>query len=828
MFKPKLSKLFFVVGLLALPAYTRAELIVTDSPTLLEKAANVPYGWLKKDQLPPELQELVPAGCSGAYIESPNDVEQGSASQLAQEELVVEAQDASILDGSTAILQGDVEVSQGDRAIAAEEMTYERNLERATLKQRVRIKQPGVVIEGEYAEVSTIEHKATFDEAVFVFKDEQVRGGARSVKQLSPAKLELNGGYITTCEPGDETWMLKGEKITIDRETQQGSGKNVVLKVGKVPVFYLPYVTFPVGNERQSGFLYPSINNTDDGGADIAMPFYWNLAPNYDATITPRLITGRGLMGEVETRYLNSWTRTEMGFTYLSDDGGSQDEDLDALVEAGEITEEEARPHKGDSRWLVQMNQKGGGTHGWYTKADYTKVSDEDYFRDLGTSSLSVANKSFLQQYAQVGYQFENWHLSTLAQTQQVLLLDIPTPYRKLPQVDVNGRYNFGNWVINLKNRYTYFKQEVEQPDVLTGERFNLDYNFRWEQRKPWGFFVPEFGYKGLRYQLDANDSISEEANALQFGLGAPQASIDMGLVFEHAGGSYTQTIEPRAYWLYRSKEDHSDLFNIGGNDGLDVNFDTSERTFSYGQLYRDSRFIGGDRLDDANQVTLGLTSRWYDNRSDKELFEASVGQIFHFRDRDVTLGGNASEAELSDNSEIAGELRINLIERTEFFSNVIYDTETSKVNRGSTGIHYASKDYRKLVNLSYSFLRDLNPAANGGDGNNIDQMDFSFSHPLSKQWTMMARSNYDFENQQELESFVGFEYNDCCYRFRILARRWLDSNIAKLVDDQNAQYDRGIFFEVHLKGLGGSGGKANSILYDGIYGFEKREKFIH
>ena len=315
----------------------------------------------------------------------------------------------------------------------------------------------------------------------------------------------------------------------------------------------------------------------------------------------------------------------------------------------------------------------------------------------------------------------------------------------------------------------------------------------------------------------------------LSFNLSTPQASLDLGLIFENAQGMFTQTLEPRAYYLYRAYEEHDALFNVGGNDGLDVNFDTSERTFSYSQLYRDSRFIGGDRLDDADQVTLGLTSRWQNNQTGRDLFDVSVGQIFHFRDRNVSLAGGTGEDETVENSEFAGELNVALSERTHFYGNAIYDTTSRRINRGSAGVHYGSDDYRKLFNISYAYLRDLNPPTETGIASrDIDQVDLSFVYPVARQWTVMGRANYDFQNSQELESFFGFEYNDCCYRFRILARRWLDSNIANLVVDQDAQYDQGIFFEVHFKGLGGSGAKVNSILNDGIFGYETREQSLH
>jgi len=820
-------KYFTATSILLASLNTPAEMAQTNDPHLLSIAEKSPYGWVPKEQLPTELHSLISPGCHGLYIEGSDEQILDKSQNLDTLPLVVQADEASVTNGNTATLEGNVVVSQGNRSISAGKMAYERDVDRAVLEDKVTIRQPGMLIQGEYAEVSTTQHKATFIDASFVLKDNQVRGGAQSVKQLSRSKLELRGGRVTSCEPGDESWVLKGERLTIDNETNQGSGKNVTLNIGSFPVFYLPYITFPVGDQRQTGFLFPSISSSDDGGIDIALPYYWNLAPNYDATLTPRFISGRGTMLEFETRYLNRWMRTETGLALLPDDGGSEDEDLDDLILDGELTEEEARPHKGNNRWLAQFKLSGGKTQGWYTRADYTRVSDEDYFRDLGTSSLAVANKTFLEQSLEIGYQFDHWRLSSLAQTQQILLVDLDAPYRKLPQIDFNGRYNLNDWVVVLNNRYTQFRHRENDPARLKGGRFNTEYRVRWEKRYLWGFFIPEVGNKSLSYQLDDNPTLVEQDD-LEFSLMTPQASLDLGLVFEHASGNFTQTIEPRIYYLYRKFKDHSKLFDLGGNTDLDINFDTSERTFSYGQLYRDSRFIGGDRLDDADQATIGLTTRWSNNNTGRDLFVASAGQIFHFSDRTVTLAGTRGISETEDSSEFASELLVNLGSRTQLYANAIYDTESRRINRSSAGVNFASTDYQKLFNISYSFLRDLDvPISSEVASKDIDQADVSFAIPASRRWSFMGRANYDFQNKQELETFLGFEYNDCCYRFRFLARRWLDSNIANLSVDEDAQYDQGVFFEIHFKGLGGSGAKVNSILNDGIFGYEAREQLL-
>ena len=249
-----------------------------------------------------------------------------------------------------------------------------------------------------------------------------------------------------------------------------------------------------------------------------------------------------------------------------------------------------------------------------------------------------------------MGYLIKIWQFNVMASDSQVLLLDVNSPYQKLPQVTGNGVYNFGRFGLQLNNEYTRFNHPddfwLNDLPVITGQRFASDYRINWPTRASWGFFVPEVGYKYLAYELDDEALINPEQSSPQ--LGAGQASLDMGLVFEHRGGNFLQTFEPRVYYLYRDYEDHSALYNVAPG-GQDVVFDTSIRTFSYDQLFRDSRFSGKDRLDDANQGTIGISSGWIDHATGRELFRVSVGQVFFENDQRVALSDNTSQEQRSD-----------------------------------------------------------------------------------------------------------------------------------------------------------------------------------
>ena len=777
------------------------------------------YDWVKKESLPEHLQDQVKPGCNGLYVDpTPANAPQVSGQQDAN--LIIEADQALVEDGQKATIDGGVIVRQDDKSISAENMSYDRSTDIAILDGGVTIRQPGLLIEGNSASVEFQNDKSRFDDARFVFHEQHMRGSAESVKQVSNSTVELHNGSFTTCEPGSTTWKMEGEKISINRETSQGYGKNVKLKIGEVPVLYLPYISFPVGDERQSGFLFPAISNDEDGGLDIAIPYYWNIAPNYDATITPRIISSRGLMLETEARHLNQWVRTTATGAFLPNDGGSRDTDLRDLINNGDVTEEEAEPRKGKNRWLIGLQQKSDATRGWYIDNDYTRVSDINYFRDLGSSSFAAENTDQLNQIFSLGYRSTNWDSRILTEQHQLLLRGIDNSYKKIPQISVNGFYHYGGANTLLSHEYTLFRSDQE--GIIEANRFNLDYRINWDKRAPWGFFKPEIGYQLLHYDLDVNEEIgfTDDPTRKHDTL---MASVDTGLIFERKNDTFTQTFEPRVFYLYRQFEDQSDLFDVIGEQ--DLNFDSFARTFSYHRLFADSRYIGGDRLDDTRQITLGASSSIYNNKTGEERARLSFGKIYYFDDRQVFLSDtNEEEANRLNSSEIALETAIQFTEHRELILTGVYDTQNKRTTRSSARFHYSTEDYGQIYNAAYTQARG--DQIDSPSEEFIEQIDLSTSIQIKPQWATMARVNYDLRNEQELETFIGLEYDDCCYRFRFLIRKWLDSNIAIFTDEKSSQTDTGVFFEIHLKGLGGSGAKLNSILNDGIFGYRDRTRF--
>lgn len=759
-------------------------------------------------------------GCGGMYVDPL--AQQTMPEALEDAELIIESDSSLMENGQQFQIEGNVQVKHGPRSIGADKMAFDREAQTAELEGGVEIRNPGLLIRGDRAKLSTKSEEASFEQANFVMHEEHMRGSAESIEQDDKGVVTLRGGSITTCEPNNTTWRIVGEEIRLDQQERQGVARNVSLRVMEVPIMYLPWFSFPLGDERQSGFLVPAISSSESGGLDIAVPWYWNLAPNYDMTITPRLVSGRGAMLETENRYMNRYMDSGLKLAFLADDDGGADPDVDILIENGELTESQARPYTGNNRWLVEANQRAGldDNRGWYSYLDASKVSDVDYFRDVGNESFSQSNQSYVDQLMQFGYLGEHWHLQTNVHERQRLLNDLEQPLRILPQINMNGHYYMGEYKLLMQNELTRFDHDdlvrSDGSPIVQGVRNYMDYRVSRSWRRSWAFVNGHAGYKYLAYELD-DEGLQAGASSSP-SVVAPQLGLDLGLIFERQSKHYLQTFEPRIFRFYRGYSDHNDFYGIT-DDGQNLNFDTTQRTLGFNQFFRDTRFTGHDRLDDANRSTIGLTSRWINNDTGRELMQVNLAQVLHYTTRKVSLDG---QPESREQREIAVSAALSLGPLSRIFASSIYNTEENEVARASAGFNYASADQKFLANLGWSWVRDFQQQET--NARNLDQIDASLVMPLNEQWHLMGRYNYDVEESQHLETFLGVEYNSCCYRVRVLARRWLDSNIATLVEDEALRYDEGVFFEFHLKGLGGSGARVDTILRDSIPGYEERE----
>ncbi|WP_444938282.1 LPS-assembly protein LptD [Microbulbifer sp. JMSA002] len=838
------------LGLLAAhPIWTHADQTAVDP----EYNPYLYLDWLPRSELTPEESARVPAICSGAFIQPPRDYPDAN---LPPEDapLRATAEQSRILDDGSAELIGNVHITQGYRQLFADEVTLNRQTNTAFLSGAIELREPNLLVRGDSAEVHTDTEAASIEDATYVVHDEFIHGDAAQVARQTSGELTLTDGTYTRCEPGRAFWRLSGGEINIDQVESQGTARDVRLEILDVPVLYFPYFRFPVGDARMSGFLFPSLSNSDKNGWDLSVPYYWNIAPEMDATITPRYIQYRGTGLEVEFRHLSPVFNTEIRLADLPNDKGGNSDLAQELIDRG-FPEDLVLPYKGDDRWLVNLEQQGGYSGSiWRTDIDYTKVSDPDYFRDLSTANLDINAETQVKQKAQGRLTFENWAVSLRAQDYQVLQNDDFDTFAQLPRLDVDGNYRWGDWQLALQNEATVWRhqdtqtirfiKDINDPDsvtqrtrnFVTADRLRLDYELFWDKEWLWGYFKPGLAGRYLGYQV-SDTFLPEGANDTP-SASAAQLTLDTGLYFERDGFAfdrdYIQTLEPRLYGLLSSNANQEGFFDITGDDINDIGpidpqsnnllYDTSLFTFSYDQLFRHSRFTGNDRIDDASRVALGLTTRFIEPISGRDLLSASIGQVFYSSDTQIGLEELIEE---TPRSELAARLESRPIQSLRIGSELVYDDTEHNVNRGNFSLRYFD-DEARIFNLSYYYKRDNVTFINKDGVEQVGptrQLNSSTVLPINTHTSIMAGAAYDLSLNRELEYLAGIEYDDCCYRARLLWRRTLDNDLAGVVRAEDLQYDEGIYLEIQLKGLAGFGATVTQMLSQGIANFDQREK---
>lgn len=771
--------------------------------------------WVPWERLTPEQQALATDNCCGLYVQPAFPAMDEEAGSTVIDATTFEGE----ADGVIRVTDG-IEVQQQDALITARSGSYDHRQQRLTLQDDIRIRQPGVLLTGSSAVVDEAAGSSQIDNASYLLHDSSIRGRADVIVYTdADGIITIDNGLFTRCEPGDNSWYIEGREIELDRNTGRGVAKDLTLRVRDVPVLYLPRISFPIDDRRATGFLAPVLGNTRDGGTDIAAPYYLNLAPNYDLTLTPRLQSERGVMLGMEGRYLGPRHQQELNLNFMPDD-----KLYDPLLST--LPGNDSPPVA--ERWLLDYELQGTLARGWSAQVDYSAVSDDEYFQDLGSNGLINTSRSFLQRVARLRYHGRNWNFSAMTQGFQIIdptVTELAEPYRKLPALNLRGLYVkplVGNLELEygVDSEYVLFDRnlnnarfsqaQLDAGALVTGSRMALTPQLSLPWSNSFAFATPTLKYKYASWNLDdpgRNQTGSPSRGILS-------GSFDTGLIFERdldlAGSTLRQTLEPRAYYLYNEYEDQSDI----------PLFDSSDLTLSYSQLFREDRFSGKDRVGDADQLTLAVTSRLYD-AAGRELARASVGQIQYFADRRVTLFNTPAALADDSASALVGDVSVALGKNWRAGSYLEWNTSTNELDVANFQFQFQS-DINHILNLGYRLREMPGPAVVNGIERRIDQSDISAVWPINDRWGLIARWNHDLANNRNLDTIAGLEYSNCCWTVRLLARQWIDNNaLFEGVDDDN----RGIFVQFELKGLGSLlGSNVTGILNNGIRGYRERD----
>jgi LPS-assembly protein len=676
--------------------------------------------------------------------------------------------------------------------MSADRATYNKNTGDLTANGNVRVRDSEMVVDAEQAEWSTTKDQGVMLDAEYRIRQMRARGEATHVLRQGQTQTDLKNATYTTCPEGSNAWSLKADKVHLDHENAVGEAKDVVIRVGGLPVFYTPYINFPLNGERKSGLLMPTFGLSGETGFDLTTPYYWNIAPNLDATLTPRYMTNRGLMIGGEFRYLFDWGEGQLEAQYLNSDDERGDSD-------------DPNPFYNEDRELFSWQHDSHFENNWYTKVDYNYTSDGYYFEDFG-SSLNVSSQTHLRRLLETGYSNGGWDFKARLQGYQELR-DVAKQYKRLPQLLLTGY--FPDQALGLTYELEGEYVEFDHDDRVDGQRINIESAVSLPLGTGGYYLTPRLALNHTRYNLsnDVTNSFDDDASRT-----LPILSVDSGLIFERAfklgGGSYLQTIEPRAFYLYIPEREQSDI----------PDFDSSLATFNMTRLFSYDRFIGVDRVGDANQLSLALTTRFINESTGAERFRFTLGQIRYFEDRTVTIGNGVVETDSS--SDLIAEAVAYVNDEWSITSELQYDPSESETNLSSIGVRFRGEN-GGVFNITHRYRKD-NVPNNPADG--LELLDISAQIPIGKNWNLYARSFRDLENKVTLENLAGIEYQSCCWATRLLIRDYI--NDVDSSDDNNNDDDRNlaIYLEFEMKGLGSVGKKSDSLLESSIRGFQPPE----
>lgn len=699
--------------------------------------------------------------------------------KIVEGSIEVRSNAAQIIKDELAVFKGNVVISTSDSIIQADSANLMENGQ--------RIEASGdVVYTDEFLRVESlgIEANAELELLQLQSSEYQIRGingrGAADLLSISRERgVVLDDVSFTTCPKGGEDWRIQASEISIRKGMPFGEAKHTRFYIGDIPVFYLPYFAFPITTERQTGFLFPKLGSTSRTGVEYEQPFYWNIAPNLDSTISARYMSNRGLQLKNEWRYLSSSHYGELQLEYLAND---------TAIDGN------------DSRYFYRFNHQGRLSENWSISADISDISDNNYIVDLRSDFYNQADTHLYRQ-AGVSYFSESIDFSMFVRDFTVIG-NFDDNYRALPEAKLAYTTALNQWVnFDLKSELSYFDNRLDQrADAL---RFHLQPSISIPYQRAWGELLAEVSVLHTYYEQDI-EGIENTVLASSVERTLGQARLYGSLIFERnqrlGESDYLMTFEPRAQYLYTSYQDQSDI-------GL---YDTTELLTTFSNLFRGQEFTGLDRINDNNQFTLGATARIIDENN-RETLVASIGQIFYVEDAKL----QASQRQ-DNRSSIAAELDWRINRNWYVHTDIQVANASNKVERSSFSTEYRLSD-NKLIQMNHRYIRELS-------SEKIDQFGVSASWPINDEWHWVGRYYRDFERSRTTESFIGIEYESCCWALRLTWQRHLATRFNTDGFRDVNEFDSGIALQFVFKGMGSQTNKVD-MLRQGLFGY--RQPFV-
>lgn len=741
-----------------------------------------PYGrlgWIPYALLENPAADTCQTGLCGGFYYNPGLM---PVPGVPEDSIHVLADGSSLMRDGRTEMMGNVQIRDGVRLLTADLAILNSDKTQLELTGNIRVQEPDVLFLGERAILDTVKTTADLTRVDYVVYDTGVHGFTERLQRNDSGLTTMKGTSLSTCEPGMEVWKMTAEELSLDQASGWGEATGATVNVQNTPVLYIPYIKFPIDERRLSGVLWPTLGLSERSGLEVAVPYYFNLAPHYDMTLTPRLMSKRGLMLENQFRYLSEIGQWDVAGAYLASDSVYSSE----------------HPGRGDDRWYLSLQHEGVFGEGWSSYINANRASDIDYFRDLKTTSIQVRRNAHLRQRAELRYSTASWQFLGQLNGYQVMREGLLNPYRVLPRLHARhlaSRPNRFNTLIMAD--FAAF----DHPDLENGNRFYSEVGVNYPIAGAAGFFTPTFKYKQLVQNLEGT------FNGASNSVSASSVSLDTGLFFdrdiEFYGSSFKQSFEPRMFYLYTPYRNQEGF----------ASFDASSLSFSYQQLFRERRSSSYDRLEDANQLSLGFTSRLYDETTGREVVTLSLGQIYHFETPQIMASSQLYQA-ATQRSDYVVNAEYHVDKAWRYSADMVYDTQSGQLNNAQLRVHYRQGE--TLYNAAYGLRRDMPMPLNGAIvTRDLEQIDLSAIRPIDERWKLIARWQYDVGQKHSNDEMLGFEYDSCCWKTQVLLR-----NYTEQLFDGSLREDTGVFLYIELKGLGGSGSSLQNVLGESIYGY--------
>jgi LPS-assembly protein len=692
--------------------------------------------------------------------------------------IIVKSKSALLIKDSLAVFEGNVSIVSPSSTITADSANIFDNGRKIQANGNVQYTDALLQVNSEGVEVNSNLKLLQMQETDYKIAGINGRGGADLLSISQERGVTLEDVSFTTCPKGGEDWKIQASEISIKKGMPFGEAYNTRFYVGGVPVFYLPYFAFPITTERQTGFLFPLFGSTSTTGLEWEQPFYWNIAPNVDATISTRLMTNRGLQFKTEFRYLFDNHAGELQVEYLPDDS-------DRLGDR--------------ERYFYRYIHRGKLNENWSISADISDISDNNYIIDLGSDYYNQADTHLYRQ-AGLNYNSDALDFSMFVRDFTTIGSSIGN-YRALPEAKLNYTNRVNEFLnIGLKSEAAYFENNsISSPNAF---RFHIEPSISLPYQRAWGELLAQASILHTYYKQDLKEqdlTLDEEINRT---LG--QARLYASLIFEKPqrvlGSEYTLTVEPKAQYLFTSFKEQSNI-------GL---YDSTPLLPNFNNLFRGQEFTGLDRINDNNQITIGTTSRLIDNNNN-EVLVASVAQILYIEDSKLIDGRREG-----NRSSIAAEVDWKVNQNWYLHSDIQVGNQSSRVERSSLSTEYRFTD-DKLIKINHRYIRELS-------NERIDQVGLTASWPMAENWHWVGRYYRDLRRSRSIESFMGIEYESCCWAIRLTVRRNLATRFNNNgVRDVN-EFDSGIALQFVFKGMGNSNKKVD-MLSQGLFGY--RQPFV-